>query len=104
MLKMGQITLVMISVLFTAYQWNFNNEPFFTADFFIFTLIAWVVGWQYDRVRVLENKARTSEESYKALIESLPEPVIIHRDYEIVFVNKAAATMIGSKCKDELIG
>ncbi|KKK37187.1 histidine kinase [Mesobacillus campisalis] len=104
MVKTGQITLVLISILFTAHQWFFHQEPFFTIDFIIFTLIAWLVGWQYDRMRSLEKKARASEESYKTLIDSLPESVIIHRDYQIVFVNKAAVAMIGSASKDELIG
>ncbi|WP_191567402.1 hypothetical protein [Metabacillus idriensis] len=47
----GQICLVMISILFTAYQTVVGQEPFFTLDFLIFTVIAWLVGWQYDTAR-----------------------------------------------------
>jgi len=81
-----------------------DNRPFFTLDFFIFTLIAWVVGWQYDKARYYEKKARTSEANYKQLIDSLPEPVYICRDHQILYVNKAAASMIGAATIDELIG
>ncbi|MDQ0858968.1 hypothetical protein [Bacillus sp. V2I10] len=70
--KSGQIILVLISVLFTAYQKILAYKPFFTIDFFIFTLIAWLVGWQYDRVRYYVKKARANEDSYKQMIDSLP--------------------------------
>jgi hypothetical protein len=49
--KSGQIILVMISVLFTSYQKIFHLDSFFSFDFFLFTFIAWVVGWQYDKAR-----------------------------------------------------
>ncbi|MFC0270644.1 ATP-binding protein [Metabacillus herbersteinensis] len=102
--KSGQIILVLISILFTTYQKIVNHESFFTIDFFIFTLIAWLVGRQYDKARYYEKKARASEESYKQLIDSLPESVIIHRDYKMVYVNKATVSMIGAASKEEMIG
>lgn len=104
MIKLGQTILVFISILFTIYQKIVDNRPFFTLDFFIFTLIAWVVGWQYDKARYYEKKARTSESNYKQLIDSLPEPVYICRDHQILYVNKAAASMMGAATIDELIG
>jgi PAS domain S-box-containing protein len=102
--KSGQIILVFISILFTIYQKIVVHHPFFTVDFFIFTLIAWVVGWQYDKARYYETKARTSEKSYKQLIDSLPEPVYVCRDHKFLYVNKAAASMIGAANIKELIG
>ncbi|WP_019415174.1 ATP-binding protein [Paenisporosarcina sp. TG20] len=101
--KSGQIILVLISIIFTAYQKFTNYEDFFTVDFFLFTLIAWLVGWQYDKARYYEKQARSSEESYKHLIDSLPESVIIHQDYRIVYVNKAAISMIGAIRMEELV-
>ena len=77
---------------------------FFTIDFVIFTTIAWVVGWQYDRTRYYGEQARASEESYKQLIDSLPKAVIIHQDNKVIYVNKEAVTMIGANQKEELIG
>jgi len=102
--KSGQITLVLISILFTAYQKIVHHEPFFTIDFFIFTLIAWFVGMQYDKARYYEKQAYYSEDSYKKLIDSLPESVIIHQDYRIVYVNKATVYMIGATSKEDIIG
>lgn len=102
--KSGQVILVLISILFTSYQKTVNNENFFTIDFFIFTLIAWLVGRQYDKARYYEKQARSSEDSYKQLIDTLPESVIIHQDYRIVYVNKATVSMIGANSKEDLIG
>ncbi len=102
--KSGQVILVLISILFTSYQKIVNNENFFTIDFFIFTLIAWLVGWQYDKARYYEKQARSSEDGYKQLIDTLPESVIIHQDYRIVYVNKATVFMIGANSKEDLIG
>ena len=85
--KSGQVILVLISILFTSYQKIVNNENFFTIDFFIFTLIAWLVGRQYDKARYYEKQARSSEDSYKQLIDTLPESVIIHQDYKIVHLH-----------------
>ena len=102
--KSGQIILVLISILFTTYQKIVNHEYFFTIDFFIFTLIAWLVGRQYDKARYFEKQARSSEDSYKKLIDSLPESVIIHQDYRIVYINKATVCMIGATSKEDIIG
>ena len=66
--KTGQIILVLISIVFTSYQTIVHHDLFFTVDFFIFTLIAWVVGWQYDKTRYYEKQARSSEDSYKQFI------------------------------------
>jgi PAS domain S-box-containing protein len=104
MKKSGQVILVLISILFTSYQKIVNNENFFTIDFFIFTLIAWLVGRQYDKARYYEKQARSSEDSYKQLIDTLPKSVIIHQDYRIVYVNKATVSMIGANSKEDLIG
>ena len=63
--RSGQIFLCLISILFTSYQKIYDHHPFFSLDFFLFTLIAWVVGWQYDKARYFEKKARASEETIR---------------------------------------
>ncbi|MEH7013327.1 ATP-binding protein [Neobacillus niacini] len=100
----GQVTLVLISVLFSSFQAIMDHDHFFTVDFLIFTTIAWLVGWQYDRARFLGKKACDSEESYRKLIDSLPNAVIIHQDNQVIYVNKEAVSMIGAKRKEEVIG
>ncbi len=85
--RSGQFSLVLISVLFTSYQSIFSHEKFFTFDFFLFTCIAWFVGWQFDKSRYYAEKARASEKSYKLLLESLPVSVLILKDFEILYAN-----------------
>lgn len=102
--RSGQMILVLISILFTTYQKVVQHIQFFTIDFFIFTFIAWLVGWQYDGARNYGKKAHASEESYKKLIDSLPESVCIHRDNKIIYVNNAAVYMMGATSKEEIVG
>ncbi|MCC3646483.1 PAS domain S-box protein [Cytobacillus oceanisediminis] len=102
--RTGQISLVIISVLFTSYQTIFSHETFFTFDFFLFTGIAWFVGWQFDKSRYYAEKARASEESYKMLLESLPVSVLIHKDFEILYANSSAVSGLSASDKGALIG
>jgi PAS domain S-box-containing protein len=104
MQKSGQIFLVFLSILFTSFQKIYDHHPFFSFDFFLFTLIAWVVGWQYDKARYYEKKARASEESYKKLIDSLPAPVYVTHKHNFLYVNKAAMQMIGATKLEDLMG
>ncbi|WP_040209025.1 ATP-binding protein [Neobacillus jeddahensis] len=104
MKRLGQIFLVLLSIGFTSYQKVADGHTFFTLDFFIFTIIAWFVGWQYDKARFFEKKARESEESYKRLLDSLPEPVYITHNHRFLYVNNAAAQMIGAINKEDLFG
>ncbi|MBT2707049.1 ATP-binding protein [Bacillus sp. ISL-47] len=101
---MGQILLVLISILFTSYQSIFSGKAFVTIDFFIFTVIAWFVGWQFDKSRYYGKKARESENSYKLLLESMPVAVLIHKDFNILYANSDAVSMLGVEKKDQLIG
>ncbi|MBX9974787.1 ATP-binding protein [Cytobacillus firmus] len=102
--RTGQISLVLISVLFTSYQSIFSHETFFTFDFFLFTCIAWFVGWQFDKSRYYAEKARASENSYKLLLESLPVSVLIHKDFEILYANSTAVAELSASEKGSLIG
>ncbi|MEH7095665.1 ATP-binding protein [Neobacillus vireti] len=104
MKRNGQIILVSISILFTVYQKLTDHHPFFTLDFLIFTMIAWFVGWQYDKARYFEKKARASEESYKTLIDSLPQPVYITQNHRFLYANLAAVQMAGFKRREDMIG
>ena len=81
-----------------------EHDHFFTIDFLIFTAIAWVVGWQYDRTRYYGKQARASEESYKQLIDSLPKSIFIHHNNKVIYANKATVFMLGADGMDDLIG
>ena len=104
MKRLGQLILVSISILFTIYQYLSEKDPIFEIDFFLFTLLAWFVGWQYDKSRYYEKRAQAGEISYKKLIDSLPEPVYITRDHRLLYVNNAAVSMLRAQHKDEIIG
>jgi diguanylate cyclase (GGDEF)-like protein/PAS domain S-box-containing protein len=43
-------------------------------------------------------------ESYRTLVEWSPEPIAVHRDGKLLYVNPAATAMIGAKSAQELIG
>ncbi|UHA60686.1 ATP-binding protein [Metabacillus litoralis] len=102
--KIGQISLVTISILYTGIEKILYNEAFFSLDFFVFTIIAWICGRQYDVARYYTKKARASEESYKQLIDSFPESIIIHQDFKVIYINNAAALMVGANNKNDVIG
>ncbi|MBT2658040.1 PAS domain S-box protein [Bacillus sp. ISL-18] len=104
MKRKGQVILVSISILFTIFQKLTDHHPFFTLDFFIFTMIAWIVGWQYDKARYYEKKAKASEESYKTLIDSLPQPVYITQNHHFLYANLAAVQMAGFERREDMIG
>ncbi|WP_160726074.1 ATP-binding protein [Bacillus sp. USDA818B3_A] len=104
MKRNGQFILVSISILFTFYQKLTGQHDFFSLDFFIFTIIAWGVGWQYDKVRYYEKKAKSSEESYKKLIDSLPQPVYITHNHCFLYANLAAVNMAGFDRREDMIG
>jgi PAS domain S-box-containing protein len=102
--KSGQVILVLISVLFSTFQTIVEHDRFFTVDFIIFTSIAWVVGWQYDRTRYYGKQARASEASYKQLIDSLPKSIFIHHNNKIIYANQATVSMLGAASMNDLIG
>ena len=43
-------------------------------------------------------------ESYRTLVEWSPEPIAVHRDGKLLYVNPAATAMLGAKSAQELIG
>ena len=104
MKRKGQLILVSISIVFTIFQKLTDQHNLLTLDFFIFTIIAWFVGWQYDKARYFEKKARASEESYKKLIDSLPQPVYITQNHRFLYANHAAVNMAGFARREDMIG
>lgn len=104
MKKTGQIFLVSISILFTLSEHFLSNESFNMTTFLLGIIIAWFLGWQYDKLKLSEQNRKESEESYKHLIEMMPEAVVIHRNHIVLYANKAAELLVGAKKKDDLVG
>lgn len=55
------------------------------------------------RVEALTS-LREREENYRLLTELSPDPIVVHCEGKLIFVNKAAIKMIGAKSQDEMIG
>ncbi len=51
-----------------------------------------------------ERAMQESKESYRTLVEWSPEPLGVHRDGKLLYVNPAATAMFGAKSAQELIG
>ncbi|MEO8385105.1 MAG: PAS domain S-box protein, partial [Betaproteobacteria bacterium] len=51
-----------------------------------------------------ETAMQESEERYRALVEWSPEPVCVHRDGKIIYVNPATVKMVAAKSAQELVG
>ncbi|HYO66026.1 MAG TPA: ATP-binding protein [Archangium sp.] len=56
------------------------------------------------RRRQAEEEQRRSAESFRTLIERSPEAIFIHREGAVVFVNSAAAGLLGHACGESLRG
>ncbi|KIY21409.1 ATP-binding protein [Mesobacillus subterraneus] len=100
----GRISLVLVSFLFTFYQYIYHAEPIFTIDFLIFTLLAYIVGWSYDKSRYNEKKANVAKENYIKLIDVMPQCIFIHQNEELIYVNQATVVLLGAESKEDLVG
>jgi len=51
-----------------------------------------------------EEQLKESEHRYRALVETLPEAVFVHRGSDLLFVNEAGVKLVGARSSEELIG
>lgn len=56
-----------------------------------------------ERLRV-EVALKDSEQRYRTLVEWTPEPLVVHRNRKILYVNPAAVTLFGAGSAQDLIG
>jgi PAS domain S-box-containing protein len=54
--------------------------------------------------RQAERALRESEERYRRLVEYSPEPIAVHSEGKLVYVNAAAVGLYGARSRDELLG
>ncbi|MDF2960381.1 MAG: domain S-box protein, partial [Paenibacillus sp.] len=52
----------------------------------------------------MENALKESEARYRQLVELSPQPIFLHQEGEILFVNPAGWKIIGASCEKDLIG
>ncbi|MFC5447718.1 PAS domain-containing sensor histidine kinase [Paenibacillus aestuarii] len=58
----------------------------------------------YFWVKRLKKALTESEERYRVIVEHSPEPIAVHCEGKIVFINPAGAIIFGAKSPDQLIG
>ncbi|MDR6879780.1 PAS domain S-box protein [Bacillus sp. 3255] len=58
----------------------------------------------YFCLKRLKKQLLESEERYRILVEHSPEPIVVHTNGVIVFINPAGAKVLGAQHPDELIG
>jgi PAS domain S-box-containing protein len=51
-----------------------------------------------------EQERRESEERYRALVDAMPEAVLVHRGGSLLFGNAAARALVGARPEDKLTG
>lgn len=54
--------------------------------------------------RRVEEKLKESEERYRVLIDSLPEPIVVYQDNVLVFANPAAFRLMGAEHPSQILG
>lgn len=106
MKKTGRITFISITMIFSFTQIFFLHVSLQmqTIHFLLAVSIAWFVGSQCDKARFYAEKAKLSEESYKQLIETIPDAIMIHSQNLILYVNKAGGNILGAQKKDDILG
>ncbi len=65
--------------------------------------VASVLGWAVERTEAA-SAVRASEEKFRSLVESSPEPITVHAHSKVVYANTAAAALLGLSSPAEMIG
>ncbi len=60
--------------------------------------------WDITERKFIEQALRESEERHRRLVELAPDAIFVHCDGRLVFVNQAAARMLGAATPEELYG
>ncbi|WP_046179785.1 ATP-binding protein [Domibacillus tundrae] len=106
MIYLGRIVMVAASVVLTLIHLLIFKERVEKelVDFIVVTSLAYLLGWKYDLVKLEGKRREESAESYRQLVELLPEAVFIHEGETILYVNKAGEGLLAASGKKELIG
>ncbi|OXS78341.1 ATP-binding protein [Domibacillus enclensis] len=91
--------MVLVHLLF--FEGEIKNEAVINLAAFC---LAYFLGWQYDRIKIENKRTEEGAESYKQLVELLPDAVFIHEGETILYVNKAGEKLLGASQNTDLIG
>jgi PAS domain S-box-containing protein len=65
-----------------------------------YTMFAYLIKHLYKKKGELQD----SEDSNKRLLQLLPDPLVIHQEGKMVFINQEGLKLIGAKTEEEMIG
>jgi PAS domain S-box-containing protein len=100
----GQIIFVFFAIGISTYHNYSHGEQLISFDVLFYSVLAWFIGRQFDKVKYYEKLARRSGNNYKILLDSLPSAIIIHKDYRVLYVNDLALTMLRAPNREAVIG
>ena len=67
-------------------------------------MIAWLVGRQYDKMKLYTKRMIETEKNYRQLIETIPDAILIYFEGTILYVNEAGKCLLGAEKKEEILG
>ena len=107
MKKTGQIFAIIIvsvlSIIHVAVIGDFSKKAFII-DFSIAIMIAWLVGRQYDKMKLYMERMIETETNYRQLIETIPDGILIYFEGTVLYVNDAGKCLLGANKKEEILG
>ena len=79
-----------------------NADPIRSADGKVNGAVVTFADVTAERASV--DRLRASEERHRQLLDLLPEPVIVHRDFTIEYANRAAVEAVATGRREDLVG
>ncbi|MCM3691348.1 sensor domain-containing diguanylate cyclase [Neobacillus niacini] len=100
----GRITLFFLSIIVSFIEsFSETSNLWSILEAASFAVIAFLLGWVYDKAIYYKNKAEISETKLWDLLKFSPEPIIVYQDEKIAFVNERFEKLIQSS-STEIIG
>ena len=107
MKKTGQIfAIIIVSLLCIIHVFIFGvfSKMAFILNYSVAIIIAWLVGRQYDKMKLYTDRMIETEKNYRQLIETIPDAILIYFEGTILYVNEAGKCLLGANKKEEILG
>jgi PAS domain S-box-containing protein len=101
---------VLVGTAFTSLLLNYQDRLSFylikgtAIELLINTIFYMVFAYLIKYLFQKKSELQESEESNKRLLNLLPDPLVIHQDGRMVFINQEGLNLIGAKKPEEIIG
>ena len=80
------------------------SKKAFIINYSVAIIIAWLVGRQYDKMKLYTDRMIETEKNYRQLIETIPDAILIYFEGTILYVNEAGKCLLGANKKEEILG